>query len=133
MNFKTKRELLKWTDSYWDMLPSEIKDLVLEYKESQELIDWRERIWNRNLCREIGLYYQLRQKWQVGHIECRVVRCDPNVRCECMRVYGWYRALRGDIQKRYLGISLEQAIAFCDFLRASLFLMVLMNGRCWIL
>ena len=70
MDLETKRDLLKWTDSYWDTLPTEVKDLILEYKESQELIDWREGNWNRILCREIGLYRQLRQKWQVGHIEC---------------------------------------------------------------
>ena len=38
MELETKRDLLKWTDSYWDMLPTEMKDLILEYRESQELL-----------------------------------------------------------------------------------------------
>ena len=119
MNLETKRELLKWTNSYWDVLPAEMKDLILEYKESQEFIDRRESASNRNLCKEIGLYERLRQKWQIGHIECRIHRCIRDMRCECMRVYGWYRTLRGEIQKQYLGISIEHAIAYCDFRRAS--------------
>ena len=118
MDLETKRELLKWTDSYWDLLPSEIKDVILKYRESQELIEWHESAWNRNLCKEIRLYERLRQKWQIGHIECRVLRCNRDVRCECMRVYGWYRNLRGKIQKSYLGLSLEHAMAYCDFRRA---------------
>ena len=118
MELETKRELLKWTDSYWDLLLSEIKDVILKYRESQELIEWRENVWNRNLCKEIRLYERLRQKWQIGHIECRVLRCNRYVTCECMRVYGWYRNLRGKIQKSYLGLSLEHAMAYCDFRRA---------------
>ena len=120
MDLETKRELLKWTNSYWDMLPREIKDLILEYRESQKLIEWRESVSSRALCRQIRMYEQLRQRWQVVHIECRVVRCNRYERCECMRVFGWYRTLRGEIQKRYLGISLEHAMDYCDFRRASL-------------
>ena len=119
MDHETKRELLKWTDSYWDLLPSEIKEVILKYKESQELIDRRESASSRALCKQIGLYERLRQKWQIGHIQCRVVRCNRDVRCECMRVYGWYRDLRGLIQKCYLGINLEHAMDYCDFRRAS--------------
>ena len=53
MDFETKRELLKWTDSYWDLLPAEMKEIILKYKESQELIDRRESASNRALCRQI--------------------------------------------------------------------------------
>ena len=51
MDHETKMELLKWTDSYWDMLPSEMKEIILKYKESQELIERRESVSNRALCR----------------------------------------------------------------------------------
>ena len=119
MKLETKRELLKWTDSYWYVLPKEMRDLILEYRESQEFIDRRESVSNRALCRQIRMYGLLRQKWQIGHIQCRVLRCNRDVRCDCMRVYGWYRTLRGEIQKRYLGISLEHAMDYCDFRRAS--------------
>ena len=121
MDLETKRELLKWTDSYWDLLPSEIKDLILEYKESQELIEWRESIWNRNLCRQIRMYSQLRQRWQIGHVQCQPIHRNIAVKCncECMRVHGWYLDLRGRIHKTYLGTNLQQAMTNCDIRRVN--------------
>ena len=93
MDHQTKLELLEWTDSYWDMLPVEIQDIILMYKESQEFIDRRESVLNRALCRQIGLYGQLRQRWQIGHVQCKPKQCNSDAICECMRVYGWYRDL----------------------------------------
>ena len=37
-------------NSYWDLLPPEMKEYILAFKESQELIEWRERKLNRALC-----------------------------------------------------------------------------------
>ena len=99
------------------MFPAEIKEIILKYTESQEFIDRRESASNRALCKQIRLYEQLRQKWQIGHIQCRPMKCNPGVKCECMRVYGCFRGLRGGIHKSFLGISLEHAIANCDFRR----------------
>ena len=115
MDHETKMELLKWTDSYWDMLPPELKEIILKYKESQEFIERRESVSNRALCRQIQLYEQLRQRWQVGHIQCLPIHRGVN--CGCMRVYGWYRDLRGRIHKTYLGISLDHAMTNCDIRR----------------
>ena len=42
MDVKTKLTLMKHTDSYWTLLPPEVKELILTYKESQERIEWRE-------------------------------------------------------------------------------------------
>ena len=117
MDHETKMKLLKWTDSYWDMLPPELKEIILKYKESQEFIERSESVSNRALCRQIQLYEQLRQSWQVGHIQCRPIHRDLGVKCECMRVYGWYRDLKGRIHKTYLGISLEHAMTNCDIRR----------------
>ena len=114
MELETKMELLKLTDSYWDMLPAEIREIILEYRESQELIDRRESALNRALCKQIGLYGRLRQKWQVGHVQCRPKRCNPYVKCECMWIYGFYIDLRGMIHKCFLGLTFEQALANCD-------------------
>ena len=119
MDLETKMELLKLTDSYRTLLPAEIKEIILKYKESQELIDRRESAPNHALCKQIKLYEQLRQRWQVGHIQCRPKQCNPRVKCECMRVYGCFRGLSGRIQKCYLGISIEHAIAYCDSRRVS--------------
>ena len=56
MDLETKMELLKLTDSYWTLLPAEIKEIILKYKESQELIDRRESASNHALCKQIRLY-----------------------------------------------------------------------------
>ena len=123
MDLETKRDLLKWTDSYWDMLPTEMKDLILEYRESQEFIDRRESVSNRALCRQIRMYERLRQRWQIGHVQCKPIHRHLGVKsecmcnCECMRVYGWYFDLRGMIHKTYLGINFRQAMTNCDIRR----------------
>ena len=121
MNLETKRELLKLTDRYWDLLPSEIKDLILKYRESQEFIDRRESASNRALCRQIRMYELLRQRWQIGHVQCQPIHRNIAVaaRCNCMRVYGWYVDLRGMIHKTYLGTNLQQAMTNCDIRRVN--------------
>ena len=121
MDLETKRELLKWTDSYWDLLPSEIKDLILKYRESQEFIDRRESASNRALCRQIRIYELLRQRWQIGHVQCQPIHRNIAVKCncECMRVHGWYRDLRGRIHTTYLGTNLQHAMTNCDIQRVN--------------
>ena len=56
MDIKTKLDLLKYTDSYWMLLPPEIKEMILKYKESQELIEWRESFSSRRVCLQIEAY-----------------------------------------------------------------------------
>ena len=121
MDLETKRELLKLTDRYWDLLLSEIKDLILKYRESQEFIDRRESASNRALCRQIRMYELLRQRWQIGHVQCQPIHRNIAVKCncECMRVHGWYRDLRGRIHKTYLGTNLQHAMTNCDIRRVN--------------
>ena len=121
MDLETKRDLLKWTDSYWDMLLTEMKDLILEYKESQELIEWRESASSRALCRQIRMYELLRQRWQVGHVQCKPIhrKIGAKCNCECMRVHGWYCDLSGRIHKTYLGTNFRQAMTNCDIRRVN--------------
>ena len=108
---KKKIKLAHAFESYWNMLPQELKDLILERKESQELIDWRESRLSRGLCRQIKLYRRVRQRWQIGHVQCRPF-CYLGVKR--MRVYGWWYDLRGVIHKAYLGSSLEDALINCN-------------------
>ena len=61
MDNKTKVMLLKHTDSYWMLLPPEIKEIILKYKESQELIKWRESFSSRMICLQIEVNGQLRR------------------------------------------------------------------------
>ena len=42
MDVKTKVMLLKHTDSYWTLFPADVKEMILQYKDSQELIEHRE-------------------------------------------------------------------------------------------
>ena len=119
MDNETKLMLSKVLESYWDLLPPEVEEKILNLKESQELIDWRKNVLNCTLCREIRMYRVLRERWQIGHIQCQPIYCKPGEVCEYMRVYGHYPDLQGVIQKTYLGISVEHAIAFVGFRRAS--------------
>ena len=100
MDRETKKELLKWTDSYWDILPPEVKAVILEYKKSQELIDWRESDSSRALCKQLRVYERVRQRWQIGHIQCRPIQCNRDVKCNCMKVYGWFRDSRGGLHRK---------------------------------
>ena len=91
MNPETKLALMKHADSYWELLPEEIKQLILMYKDSQELIEWRERKMSRDLCEQIRAYEKLRRKWFIGPIRCRCFRtrvCGNDY--TFMLVYGHY-------------------------------------------
>ena len=108
MDVKTKLMLLNHTDSYWTLL-FEVKELILQYRDSQALIEHRESVVSRKLRKQIRLYAELQRKWFIGPIRCKTVCtrvCGP-LRCrshgivcrhECvsMRVYGHYWDLHGE-------------------------------------
>lgn len=121
MHVQTKLDLMKYTDSYWDLLPPELKELILKYKESQELIEWRERRINRRLCEQIEMYGQLRRQWILGPIrcQCKRTRVCGNVIYD-MEVSGHYWDLNGTKQRLFLGHSLEIALLRCDSLKLGL-------------
>ena len=52
------------------LLPEEIKELILKYKESEELIEWHESEMSRTLCEQIRAYEELRREWFIGLIRC---------------------------------------------------------------
>ena len=121
MDVKTKLALLKQTDSYWDLLPEEIKEVILMYRESQELIEWRESRRSRALCEQIRLYEQLRRKWFIGPIRCECFRtrvCGNEFIHR--RVYGHYWNLNGIKTSCYLHHNLEGAIARCEIVKSRL-------------
>ena len=45
------------------------------------------------------------------------MNCSPGEKCDHMRIYGFYFDLRGMIKKSFLGVSIEQAITYCDYRR----------------
>ena len=55
MDLETKLQLLKLTDSYWSIFLEEIKELILKYRESQDLIERCESASNRALCKQIRM------------------------------------------------------------------------------
>ena len=117
MDNKTKLMLLKYADSYWTLLPAEIKEMILKYKESQELIEWRERKLHRGLCKEIEKYRRLRRRWFIGHVE---LRCYYKYACQCqpccmyMMIFGHYWNLLGVKSKTFLDFDFKSAMAYCD-------------------
>ena len=70
MSVRKKMKLTHKFESYWDMLPPDIKEIILQYKESQEAIDEERKMMMRDLCDEIKKYGELKRKWGIGHIKC---------------------------------------------------------------
>ena len=110
-------------DDCWKLLPPEIKEMILMYKESQEVIEWRESASNRALCEQIRMYGQLRQKWFIGPVECRCYyrhgyQCLP--RCMFMMVFGHYWNLLGFKCKTFLNFGLGTAMIYCDYAKNSI-------------
>ena len=123
MDNETKRMLLKHVDSYWDMLPPELKELILKFKQSQELIEWRESYLSRELCFDIRSYGQLRQKWFIGPIQCKPRRskqCKHRPQCTYMVIEGHYWDLDGCRRSVLLDFFLDNAIDKCDFVKTGL-------------
>ena len=121
MKPETKLDLMKCTDSYWMLLPEEIKDMILKYKESQELIEWRESFVSRALCEQIRLYDKLRREWFIGPIRCRCFRtrvCGNDY--THMRVYGHYWDLNGVKKSVFLYYNLTIAMMRCDSVKTGL-------------
>ena len=114
MHLHTKLELLKHVDSYWLILPPEIRTLIVKYKESQELIEWRESEVSRALCQQIILYRKVWYGWFVGPIQCQCVHArvwgQPVIE---MRVFGYYHDLDGESHRMFLGYTLEEALQEC--------------------
>ena len=83
MDVKTKLELSYVMESYWDMLPNEIKEYIIHFKISQQKIDEDNKERMRSLCEEIKLYGQLKAKWRLGHIKCRMDYCKKHFGLLC--------------------------------------------------
>ena len=111
MDVKTKLMLLNHTDSYWTLLPVIVKELILQYKTSQELIEHRESVMSRELCKQIILYGELNRTWFEGPIRCQCIRMRDGV-IE-MRVYGYYWNFVGQKKSCFLDYDLEAAIMYC--------------------
>ena len=104
-------------ESYWDMLPPKIKEYILKFKESQELIDRRESRLNRALCRDIRSHARLRLKWFIGPIKCQsyvVANCRCQPRCYAMRIFGQYWNRDRQKDQILLGYDFHLVMTQCD-------------------
>ena len=72
MDVKTKIEMMNVMESYWDMLPPEVHELILMLKRNQEMFDQEKERRMRELGKEIILYKELKDKWALGHVICIV-------------------------------------------------------------
>ena len=104
---------MKHTDSYWTLLPSEVRELIITYKESQERIEWRESDISRALCQQVLLHRQLQIKWFQGPIRCQCVRMKEEGVIE-MRVYAHYWDLKGVKRNIFMGYDLQGAIDYSN-------------------
>ena len=76
MDVNRKYGLMKKYVSYWNTLPKEMQEYVLEFKFSQEHIEAVRVVVHRQLCREIMEYQQLKEEWGLGSICCKVKKCN---------------------------------------------------------
>ena len=95
MDVKKKMEFSFVLESYWDMLPAEIKEYIMQLKINQQNIDQENKDRMNSLCHEIKLYGKLKSSWRLGHVKCKVDKCKrsdlkivsyyvnkENVKCE---------------------------------------------------
>ena len=121
MHLQTKLELMKHTDSYWLILPYEIRELILQYKESQELIEWRESEVSRALCQQLILYREVQYAWFIGPIQCQCVRTRVWGQDVIeMHVFGYYWNLNGEKKRIFLDYTLERALDQCTIAKTGL-------------
>ena len=74
-------------------------EIILKYKESQELIEWRESFSSLQMCLQIEAYGRLRREWFIGPVQCkfrRAIGCQCQPQCLYMMIYRHYWDLNGD-------------------------------------
>ena len=96
-------------ESYWDLLPPELHEIILTYKRNQEYFDEEKKRRMRELSEEIVLYKELKDKWALGHISC-AVECFKCCHRPCMSIYGHYVDVEHVKRKIFLAYSFKRAL-----------------------
>ena len=120
MNVRKKMKLSHAFESYWDMLPPELHELIMAYKKGQEEIDGERKRIMRKICNDINLYGRLKKKWGIGHVRCRVKKCN-NCDGHHMRVVGCYVNAENEQREIYLAYNLRTALSRVDEVKSYLF------------
>ena len=111
MNVKVKMELSHVMESYWDMLPNEIQDYIVQLKKSQEKIDEKMKEKLEKLYQEKRDYQQLHAKWGLGPIEVqRHHKCAVCHQRHLHSLHGFYLDENHVMQKIFLGFDFKQAL-----------------------
>ena len=91
MDVKRKLQLLLFYESYWDMLPPEIQEYIMQLKIAQEEIDAERKEMINRLCHEMQYYARLKERRGLGHVKCAPLkRVCPYCNRQHLRVYGFY-------------------------------------------
>ena len=95
MDLKRKIMLLKLYGSYWLMLPSEIREYIVVFKISQDVIEQRKAELTVMLCKEIVERHELKEAWGLGPVRCRVIKCKQGTHCHyCTHYPSFYPLCR---------------------------------------
>ena len=122
MNLRKKMELTLMFESYWDMLPPEVHEMIMVYKRGQERID-EERVEEmRGVCEEIKKYGELKRKWGVGHVRC-IVKKKMCFSCNRhhLKIIGCYEDWEKIPRETFLGYHFSMAMRRVDVVKSSLF------------
>ena len=98
-------------ESYWDMLPPEIHEIIPAYKRSQEWIDEERKELMEDLCNDIVKYGELKRKWEIGHVRC-FVKKDICFICgkHHLNILGCYVDLENVRRVVFLGFNFRDAL-----------------------
>ena len=118
MNVQTKLQLSEAYESYWDMLPPEVQEFIVELKESQEQIEQDQKDLMNSLCHEIKLYVTLKVAWGLGPIKWKVTKCKTHNSHEYLN--GHYVDELNVKQVMFLGHSYQQALARVNHVKSFL-------------
>ena len=113
MNVEKKLTWLKVYETYWNVLPPELQDYILEFKISQEYLDEVRAEMMFNLRLEITLYDQLKWKWGLGPIKCQSYPFICKV-CQvrhCSRILAYYVDEANVKQEVFLAYDFQRALA----------------------
>ena len=121
MNVKKKMELSHVMESYWDMLPNEIQDYIVQLKISQEKIDEKMKEKLARLYQEKKDYQQLHAMWALGPIEVeRHEKCSVCHQHHMRAVHGFYLDEYHVMQKIFLGFDFKQAMSRVNHVKSFL-------------
>ena len=113
MNVEKKMKLMNVMESYWDMLPPEVHEVILAYKRSQEWIDEENKDRMSDLCMELVKYGELKRKWEIGHVKC-ITKKKKNICFTCYKhhliIMGCHLDLENIPRERFLGFNFREAL-----------------------